>query len=145
LFIILVLGITGHATTESALIGLKNFLGNGLGSFALLMGAILTFVAFCIHGLTFKKVLNYDLKIKNWQSLIIVCFVPMILLLLGLRQFIPLISLMGGVLLGIDGILILFMYKKISGTTWANKKPIIYGLSLVFLLGVIYEIIYSIH
>jgi hypothetical protein len=59
--------------------------------------------------------------------------------LLGLNSFIPLISLIGGVLLGIDGILILLIYKKIGG-----KNVIIYPLSLVFLLGVIYELIYFI-
>ena len=67
------------------------------------------------------------------------CFTPMILFLLGLKSFIPLLSFTGGVFLGIDGILILLMYKKIGG-----KNIIIYPLSLVFLLGVIYEIIYFI-
>ena len=47
--------------------------------------------------------------------------------------------IVGGILLGIDGILILLMYKKIGG-----KNILIYPLSLVFLLGVIYEIIYFI-
>lgn len=139
LFIILVLGITGSQTTESALIGLKSFLGERFSSFFLLIGAIITFVAFCVQGLTFKKTLNYDLKIKNWQSLVIACFIPMILFLIGVKQFIPLLSIIGGVFLGIDGILILLMYKKIGG-----KNIIIYPLSLIFLLGIIYEIIYFI-
>lgn len=135
LFITMVLGITGPETTESALVGLKNFLGNGLGSFTLLVGAIVIFVAFCVHGLTFKKVLNYDLKIKNWQAIVIACFTPMVLFLLGFKEFISILSIIGGVFLGIDGILILLMYKKIGG-----KNIIIYPLSLVFLLGIIYEI-----
>jgi hypothetical protein len=46
---------------------------------------------------------------------------------------------MGGVLLGIDGILILLMYKKIGG-----KPLIILPLSIIFFLGIIYEIIYFI-
>jgi len=137
LFTFLILGITGSQTTESALSGLKNFLGNGAYIIALLAGVIATFTAFITQGLTLKKVLVYDMGIKNWQAFVIACFTPLVLFLLGLKSFIPLISFTGGVLLGINGILILLMYKKIGG-----KKIIIYPLSLVFLLGVIYEIIY---
>jgi len=42
------------------------------------------------------------------------CFIPMILFLLGLRSFIAIISFVGGVLLVIDSILILLMYRKIK-------------------------------
>lgn len=136
-FIIMVLGISGSATTESAFIGLKNVLGDGIMSLALLLGAMVTFVAYVVSGLTFKKVLAFDLKIKEWQALVIACFTPLVLFLLGMKSFVPLISFIGGFLLGIDGLLILLMYKKIGG-----KKIIIYPLALIFILGIIYEIIY---
>lgn len=136
-FVLLVLSITGSQTTESALIGLKNFLGNGVMTFSLFAVALATFVAFVIYGLTLKKILNYDFKIKEIHALIIACFTPMILFMLGLKSFIFLISFVGGVLLGVNGILILLMYKKIGGKKW-----IIYPLSAIFLFGVIYQIIY---
>ena len=138
-FIFLVLGITGSATTQSALLGLKDFLGNGVVTLGILVGVATTFVGFITLGLTLKKMLIYDLKIKNFHSWVIACFVPLILFLMGLNSFIGLISFIGGVLLGIDGILILLMYKKIGG-----KKLLIYPLSLIFIFGIIYEIIYFI-
>jgi len=136
LFVLLILGIAGSQTDQTALTGLVNFIGNGVVSASLLVGILATLTAFITQGIVFKKVLMYDLKIKHWQAFIITCFTPMILFLLGLKSFVPIISLTGGVLLGIDGILILLMYKKIGG-----KNIIIYPLSLVFLLGVIYEIL----
>ena len=139
LFILLILGITGSKTDPTALAGLKNFLGDGVVIISLLLGALATFTAFITQGIIFKKTLMFDLKIKHWQAFVMTCFPPLILFLLGLKSFIPLISFTGGVLLGINGILILLMYKKIGG-----KNIIIYPLSLVFLLGVIYEIIYFI-
>jgi len=139
LFVLLVLGISGNKTDETALTGLGKFLGSGMVSVTLLVGALATLTAFIMQGIVFKKVLMYDLGIKHWQAFIITCFTPLILLLLGFKSFIPLIALTGGVLLGIDGVLILLMYKKIGG-----KNIIIYPLSLVFLLGIIYEIIYFI-
>jgi len=145
LFVIMILGITGKHTTESALIGLNNFLGDGVVIISLLMGAIITFSAFITHSLNLKKIFIFDLKLKEKDAFIITCAVPMILFLWGARSFIPLISFVGGIFLGIDGILILLMYKKIEGPSIllkVNKKWLIYTLSLVFLLGIIYEIIY---
>jgi len=139
LFIFLILGISGNGTTQTAIDGLRKFLGGTALSVALLAGALATLTAFIAQGTILKKVLIYDLKIKHWQAFVMTCFTPLILLLLGFNSFIPLISFIGGVLLGIDGILILLMYKKTGG-----KNIIIYPLSLVFLLGLIYEIIYFI-
>ena len=137
LFILLILGITGNKTDPTALAGLKNFLGDGIVLVALIVGTLATFTAFITQALVLKKSLMFDLKIKHWQAFVITCFPPLILFLLGLKSFIPVISIVGGVLLGISGIFILIMYKKIGG-----KNIIIYPLALVFLLGVIYEIIY---
>jgi len=139
LFTLLVLGITGQKTEETALQGLKNALPGMAASVALLMGALATFIAFITQAMIFKKTLVLDLKIKHWQALVITCCPPLILYLLGLNSFLTLISLVGGVILGINGVLILLMYKKIGG-----KKIIIYPLSLFFLLGIIYEIAYFI-
>lgn len=139
LFVLLVLGITGKQTGQAALDGLQGFLPNILVSVFLLIGALATFTAFITQGIIFKKTLMFDLKIKHWQAFAMTCCPPLILFLLGMNSFIPVLSFVGGVLLGINGIFILLMYKKIGG-----RNAIIYPLSLVFLFGVIYEIIYSI-
>lgn len=137
LFVFLILGITGSQTTETSLPGLKIFLGNGAITVALFAGVMSTFIAFVAQGFLLKKTLILDLKIKNWHAFVISCFPPLILFLMGFKSFIALLGLLGGVLLGVSGILILLMYKKIGG-----KNILIYPLSLVFLSGVIYEIIY---
>ncbi len=134
-----VLSISGGETTESAFLGLEKFLGSGVVTIGFLVGIVTTFVGFIISGLTLKKILIYDLKIKNIPAFIITCSFPLILFLAGFNSFISLVSFIGGFLLGIDGIFILLMYKKIGG-----KNIIIYPLSLVFLLGIIYQIVYFI-
>lgn len=138
-FTFLVLGITGSATTESALIGVSNVLGNGLTSVILFVGVITTFTAFMAQGLFLKKVFVYDLKVNEKVSWVLVCLTPLILFLLGLNSFIPIISFVGGVLLGIDGILILIIYQKIGG-----KKIVAYPLMAVFVLGIIYTLFFTV-
>ena len=135
-FIYLILGITGPQTTESALIGLRNILGDGTVSLALLFGVLTTFTSFIVLGLTLKKVFWYDLKLGKNLAWTATCIVPLILFLIGIRSFIGVISVVGGVMIGIDGILILLMYKKLT------KKKFVYPLILIFLAGIVYEIIY---
>ena len=137
-FIYIILGISGPETTESALTGLRNFLGDGIVSLALFFGVLTTFTSFITLGLTLKKVFWYDLKIGKNISWAITCFLPLILFLIGIKSFIPVIVFVGGVMLGIDGILILLMYQKIK----PERKFLIFPLILIFLGGIIYEIIY---
>ncbi len=137
LFIFVILGISGSQTTDSALTGLKNFLKPRIYSLALSIGVMTTFIAFISTGLLLKKILMYDLRVNKYSAWLLTCFLPLILLLSGFNLFIPLISLIGGVFLGIDGILILLIYKKIGG-----KKLIAYPLMSVFILGIIYSIFY---
>jgi len=138
-FIYLILGITGPQTTESALTGLKNFLGDKIVSLALFFGVLTTFTSFIALGLTLKKVFWYDLKMDKNLSFVIACFLPLILFCIGMNRFIPVISFVGGTMLGIDGILILLMYRKSN-----VKSKLVYPLFLILLGGIIYEIIYFI-
>ncbi|MBZ1345459.1 MAG: hypothetical protein KY055_02420 [Candidatus Nealsonbacteria bacterium] len=136
-FIYLVLGITGPQTTETALLGLRAVLGDGIVSLVLFFGVLTTFTSFIALGLTLKKVFWYDLKLTKNLSWAITCFVPLLLFLIGIKQFIPVIAFVGGVMIGIDGILILLMYRKIN-----PKKLLVYPLFLILLGGIIYKIIY---
>ena len=140
-FIYLILGITGFKTTESALIGLKDVFGNKIMSLAFCFGLLTTFTSFIALGLTLKNVFRYDLKMKKNLAWLITCFVPLALFLIGIKNFIPVISFVGGIMLGIDGILILLMYQKIKTGV---RRNLTYPLILVFIGGIVYEIIYFI-
>lgn len=145
-FIILILGITGTETTEFSLDGLKNALGGKLVSLAIFLGIITTFTSFISVGLTIKKVFSYDFKIEHNLSWAIACFVPLFLFFIGVNNFIVLVSFIGGVMLGIEGILIVLMYQKLHlSQNPASKK--VYCLTIplfcIFLAGIIYEVIYS--
>lgn len=138
-FIYLIVGITGAQTNESAISGLSNFLGPNIIALALFLGVITTFTSFITLGLTLRKVFSYDLKINRSLSWAITCFVPLALFLFGVKKFIPVISFVGGVMLGIDAILIILMYQKIK---LAKFKFLGLPLILIFVLGIIYEITY---
>ncbi|MDI6883171.1 MAG: aromatic amino acid transport family protein [Patescibacteria group bacterium] len=137
-FIFLILGITGIQTSESALVGRGNFLNREIISLVLFFGILTTFTSFVALGLTLRNVFEYDLKIKDNLSFALTCFPPLILFLAGFKNFIAVISFVGAIALGIDGILILLMRKKIK----PKRTALIYSLILILLVGIVYEIIY---
>lgn len=135
-FIFLVLGISGSKTSSDAISGLKDFVSNKVLGLGLALGLMTTFTSFIALSLTIKKVFAYDLKIKPVAAFVLSCSVPLILFLLGFQDFLKVISFVGGIMLGIEGILILLMYKKIK----PGKMALVYPLILVFLGGILYEI-----
>ena len=128
-FTVIVLGVCGNQTTESALVGLNNFFSSKVMAIVFLFGIIATFTSFIALGLTLKKVLNYDLKIPKKLAWFIACFVPLSLFLLGFNNFISVISFVGGIMLSIDGILVCLMYQKLKKT----KKATALSLTLIFI------------
>lgn len=139
LFIFLVLGITGEATTTSALTGLQGLFGNGVTAMILFFGVITTFTSFIALGLTLKKIFWYDLEVKKNLSWLIACFVPLLFFLAGFKDFIIVIGFVGAVALAIDGILVLLMYQKIKP---GKLKIVTYPLIFALALGMVYELVY---
>lgn len=137
-FILLVVGAMGMQTPEDALNGLQHYLGNEVFLLILVFAIVATFTSFITTGLTLKRIFSYDLKINEKLSWMIATFVPIILFFIGFNDFLKTISLVGGVVLGVDGILALLMYKKIK----PQRKLIVYPLILFLLGGIIYSIFY---
>ena len=146
IFIFLILGICGEKVSREAVSGLQGFLGNSIIYYSLLLFGILdTFTSFIALGLTLKKVFWYDLKIPKNLSWVLTCSIPLSLFLIGFHDFIKIIGLVGGVMIGIEGILIILMYqicKKIPRHSMVFFSTSL--LVLIFILGIIYEIIYFI-
>ncbi|OGZ36910.1 MAG: hypothetical protein A3D38_02340 [Candidatus Portnoybacteria bacterium RIFCSPHIGHO2_02_FULL_40_23] len=150
-FVILILGLTGQNTSIEAISGLKDFFNDGIVNLALFFGVLTTFTSFITLGLTLKKVFWYDLKVKKNLAWLLACFVPLALFFSGLKSFIAVISLTGGVMLGLDAIIIILIYLKaktkgdlIPAYNISLPRFLTYSLILFFVLGIIYEIVYFI-
>lgn len=148
-FIILIAGISGELTSKDAISGLKYFFPDTVMAIALSFGVLTCFTSFITLGLTLKKVFWYDFKIKKDFAWFLACFSPFFLYSLGIKDFIKVISLIGGIMLGIEAILIILIYLKIREKEQREFLPIFHfknilflTLALFFLFGIIYEIIY---
>ncbi len=118
IFSFIIVGICGENTPEDALSGLDSY--PTFQTAMLIFGILTTFTSFISLGLTLKKILWYDFGIPKNFSWILSCFIPLALYLAGLKSFIALISVTGGIFLASEGILVLFTYLSFKKQSRVN-------------------------
>lgn len=150
LFIAVVFGITGAATTPDAITGLKNIYGDGFVRVGALVGFLAIITSLLAFGINLKKTFQYDYKLSKFVSLAAALLIPFLIFLTGFDDFIRVIGFSGAVAGGIDGVLIILMYQKADRGGKGTRRPeydiptskwLEYLLIIVFVLGIIYAIL----
>lgn len=147
LFAFTVLGISGNVTTPDAISGLYEFLGGKiifLGSF---FGILAVSTSFLMLGSAFLDMFHLDYKVPRKFAWLLVVFPPLVLFLGGLRTFIDIISLAGSVAIGLEGIVLTFVYIKskskgdrVPEYSLELPKFIYYLLIFMFGAGIVYAL-----
>jgi amino acid permease len=92
---------------------------------------------------------QYDFKIRKNAAWALAVFVPLALYLLGVINFIAIISFAGAVSIGLEAILIALIFKKAKQIN--NRTPeyslrvpnfVLTFLVILFALGVVYAFVY---
>ena len=111
-FILAVAGASGSLTSLEAIQGLKGILGNGI----VLLGAILGFLAVSTSYLIFASYIKSsfinDFKWSRFISYFLVIIGPLLLYCLHVENLVKLISFMGGMLGGLEGVMLVLVLKK---------------------------------
>ncbi|MFA5084329.1 MAG: aromatic amino acid transport family protein [Candidatus Paceibacterota bacterium] len=140
-FIFVILGVCGPLTSPDALSGFAGILGNQLAKLGFVFGILTVFTSFLGLGLTLKKIFQYDLKLPEKTSWAIACFSPLLLYFLGIKNFIEVISLTGAAALGLEAVIVIFIYKKYVKVRFQRKAPVwIYPLAGIFVAGLILQV-----
>ncbi|MCK4892063.1 MAG: hypothetical protein KAS78_05330, partial [Candidatus Pacebacteria bacterium] len=91
----------------------------------------------------------YDYHLSKKKSWALTCFVPIAIFVLGLRDFITVVSIAGSITGGFAGILIIISFykaKKMGDLNPAFKINVPIMLSvfmvLILLLGILYQFVY---
>ncbi|MCK4453897.1 hypothetical protein KAU51_00930 [Candidatus Parcubacteria bacterium] len=144
-FVFIIFGTCGVHTSEEAISGFAFTLGDGIIGLGFIFGIIACFTSFLTLGLTLKKVFWYDFGLSKHLSWFIACFLPLVLFLIGIREFIDVIGITGAFALGGEGIIVVFLYKAFLKKKFSKKmNPLLYFLPLFFILGFGLEIFYFI-
>lgn len=149
IFSIIVIGVTGLSTTEIATIAL----GQKVGSKVFLLGNIFAALAMgtsCLmSGLAMRDSICWDFKVPCGVSTLLVCGVPFLLFILGMRGFVQAIDIVGGVFISIEILLVLLIYwrAKQRGDLPVGKYSLYHTTLLAILLlislsvGAVYSVI----
>jgi tyrosine-specific transport protein len=150
LFMITVIGLMGAGTTEESISGLAGILGKKVIWVGAFFGFLATITSFFSIGISLKETFICDYKINKNLAWFLVCFVPLILLSLGVHNFITIIILTGALLGAIEGSAVVLIHgkaKKLGSqiTDYNLKIPSIfsYAIILVFIIGFILTLVFT--
>ena len=114
-FSFVVVGVSGASTTEDALLGLTPFFGSLIVAVGAFFGLITIADSFLIFGNYLKNSLKKDYGMPSLLAFLLAVGLPIALFLLGVRELILVISIIGVFIGTIEGGIILAMF-------WQAKK-----------------------
>lgn len=149
IFTISVIGATGSLTSEDTISGMEKIFSNEIVQLVAIFGFLSVATSYLVMGMVLSKIFIHDLKINKILAKLIVCLAPLLLYLVGLQNFIKIISFLGLWLGAVEGILLLLIHKKskILGDrqpeySLSISKFIYYLIGSIFILGPILSIIF---
>ena len=134
LFTLAVVGVTGAYTTEIATVGLGAVAGKAMFLFGNLFAIFAMGTCFLMGGVALKDSLRWDYKVPNIPATLIVCGIPLIVFLLGMRSFIAAIDVVGGVFISLEMLVLVLIYWRAKSL--GHLKPSKYKLHHVWLVVV---------
>ncbi len=150
MFVFIILGVSGQLTSSDAIFGFSRALNS---NFILFLGSVLGLLAVTgaalSYGVYFKETLWYDLKLNKKLAWALTGLIPLSLFLLGARDVIPVISIVGALFFGFQAIIILMIHKKAKNSEIEPAYKIClpntfyYIIGAVVSLGAILEIWFS--
>ena len=147
LFALAVVGTFGIGVSEETISSLGALDGGYLMFFGSLIGFLAVFTSFIVLGKSFQILLNLDFKFPRVLAWIIAVFLPFLLYLAGLQNFIAIIGAVGAIAVGIDSALTIAIYHKIKqnkGSVFSTFSYVWkFGIGAMVVVGVIYETVHT--
>lgn len=151
LFAFSVVGTTGINTTETAVTGIAQTTNGKILLIGGIFGILAMSTSFLALGYVLRELWHNDYKMPLMSAWLLTVLVPLILFILGLQSFVMVIGISGGILAGIQGIVLISAYYKAKKTgdrvpeySFNLPKPIAYIFYLIFIFGIVYQFIYFI-
>ncbi|MDP2709455.1 MAG: aromatic amino acid transport family protein [bacterium] len=146
-FALIITGITGAGTTPDTLTGLGLIFGDGIIKISLLFGLLAVVTSMICIAQASREVFWWDFKFNKNLAWALACFAPFLIYLAGVRDITKVVSLTGALAGGILGVVVIYLIGRVKKK--CELKPAVscglnklagLGLSLLFVLGLIYEV-----
>ena len=150
IFTLSVVGISGETTSPDVVSGLAESLNYRIILLVSLFGLLAITTSFMALASALIETFRLDYGFKKLKAWALAVFVPFVLFWFGVRNFIEVISLAGSVAIGIEGIIMVFMYKAAKKA--GSREPeysldlpawILNGIIFLFALGAFHAIFFE--
>ncbi len=148
IFTVIVVGLSGEATSPDAVSGLSFPLGAGIVLVGSFLGFMTSATIFLNLGTSMKESFQQDFRFKRRWAWLLTVLPPYFLYLSGIRNFIDIISLVGGVAVSIEMVILIFMYasarkhgERVPEYSIRLPLPVLYLMMLIFAAGAVYTVI----
>jgi hypothetical protein len=156
LLFVIAISALSKDVSQDAVSGLINGLPFWVLKLLGVLGIISIWSTYIVIGRDVENSLEYDFRFPKLLAGLAVIFLPLMFYLAGFKNFLNLVSFVGGVFLGLEGILIVLIWRRAAKKreppfNKAQGKPAIFKkkwpftsfvLLIIFIIGVIYELIY---
>lgn len=147
-FVVTAIGIGGTAVTEDAVIGLSESLGPVVTVVGSVMLLLTIATSFFTLGFSLKEVFEHDLRLGRTMGLVLMVAVPLAIYFANIAGFVRVVGLTGALLVGVQGIIVFMMYLQVKRLrerrpecSFKFPKTLVYLIIVIFLIGVISEIV----
>lgn len=120
----IVWGVTGPATTDAAVEGLKASLGGGITVIAAAFGFLAVATSFFASAINLQATFRYDYRLSRVVSWLLTGGVPFAVFLFGAKDFVHIVSFTGAVFGGITAALVALLYVAVSTKGEVKEKPL---------------------
>jgi len=111
-FVFTMIGVTGDTTSENAILGLNNVLGNGAYILASVIALIVIFSAFMNIASSLTNTFLFDFRLRFIPAWFLTMTVPLVLFSLGVESLLTILSVTGGILGSVTAIALLVAYER---------------------------------
>lgn len=147
-FALIVVGVSGDATSPDGISGLLSDLGPKIVLIGSLLGFMTSATIFLNLATALKESFQQDFRFRHRWAWLLTMVPPYVLFLSGVRNFIDIIGLVGGLAVSIEMIILIFLYVKtkkagdrIPEYSIRVPVPVLYLIMLVFAAAAVYTII----
>lgn len=112
IFVLGVLALSGVHTSQDAISGISTVSGDGVVMLGSLIGMGVVFSACMAIGLALTNTFVYDFRLRHFRAWSLAVGVPLFAYLAGAKEFIDVIGWTGGVLGGLNGVMLVLAYER---------------------------------
>lgn len=136
-FFAVILGVSGARTSQDALSKFVEIVGGNVVKIGFVFGLFIILDSFLALGVSLRDIFHTDAKLSRVISWVFACFLPLSLFLMGFKDYVSIISIVGAFLFAMEGIIVILMYQRFSSQVLQKRSPLYVSALAIALSGII--------